>query len=893
MAYFAVSVLVSLLGKDIVRGSKEFNAVVAEISPLREQYELGLCCSSEKLLRFLDRVLDLVPSYTLIVDTLDECADTKVCSSGETTSLVNFLQRLRQKSAARVILLSRIGCLGHDFFAGAHRVLMNQAVVNPDIAHYIRQRIARYREGNPYLEQLQSQIVTKILENSAGIFLWAKLAMDSLETAYESDLILERLEAFPADLVSFHLQTLRKHEQVLREDEKLTRDHILLILISTRESLSVGDVLAILSLEGHWMARWTNAAATISSLCQPLVHVTEGQVEFVHATAEVAGLELGLTSEDANAFLALKCLQKLTQAQYRDWECAARLLHANLRTGYGLEVAELEKTFRESVFYNYACIHWPDHVARVVKPSTELLNLLSQFLAGNEFVTWSEVLFQLKSKSGMGSQIQVRTVLEEWAARLSPEEQEIIAVRTFFLQAHESIGRELSQKSKDKILPYLPLVRLGQFFNTGARSTADDEKGLEYKEAVVAGYEEILGSEHPLTLRAKMEVLKQLFFAKRLDEAERGLRHISEIQGRVVGKDSLDYLSTLQLLGVAQISLAKFDEAILTLIETRDGFREISGKEAFLTLQTDMYRARALERAGRWEDSYQVYSGTLKTWMPIGGPAHPFTLMLKTGFGSVCRQLKRYSKSEEVLLEAFAERERLYTIEDVTSIDSVLQLAALYYESARGEEGIEFLDQISALKGLQSEFERRCQEQHIRALIKFSQDYYNLPVEMLRKLLNEISGEGRDRDNRELLWIRITLADALRQAGRSDESLILFLGLVRSRHSATVSTGQEDCPNSEYPLPDLDDEPESPAQLKVAEKALRLLKDAKFDLADKLLQDHNLKWRCKKDFWVLSGGPITDTASICGLPVALVDYQVVGVSRNLVAEIPLLRSGQD
>jgi hypothetical protein len=884
VAYFAVSVLVDMLGKDIIRGGKEFNTVIGEISPLREQHQLGLDCSIEKLLQILERVLDLVPNYTLIVDALDECTHSQVCNSADFSKLIAFLERLRQRSAARIIILSRIGCLDNNFSARSHRVLMDKAVADPDIAHYIRQYIARYREGNPYLEQLETQIMTKILANSGGVFLWAKLAMDTLKTAYGSDLILDRLETYPADLVSFHLQILHK-------GEKIIRDQILLTLIGTRESLSIVDIVAILSLDDHLAGRWTNPATTISRLCQPLVHAVEGQVDFVHATAEAAALELGLTREDADAFLALKCLQKLSQHQYRDWECAARLLHANLHTGYGLDAADLEETFKESVLYNYACIHWQDHVARVQKPSVELLDLLSRFLIGNEFVTWSEVLFQLKSKSGMGSQIQVRTVLEEWAARLSPQEQEIVAVKKFFVLAHESIGRELAQKSKDKILPYLPLVRLGQFFNTGARSSADDEKGLEYKEAVVIGYEEILGCEHPLTLRAKMEVLKQFFFAKRLDEAERGLRHISEIQGRVVGKDSLDYLSTLQLLGVAEISVAKFDEAVLTLAETGDGFREKSGREAFLTLQTDMYRARALERAGRWEDSYETYNATLKIWIPIGGSAHPFTLMLKTGFGSVCRQLKRYPEAETVLLEAFADRKRLYTIEDVTSIDSVLQLAALYYESARGEEGIGFLDLIRSLKGLEVEFERRCQEQHIRALIQFSQDYYNLPVEKLRRLLDEVSGEGRDQNNRELLWIRITLADALRQADCSDEALILFLGLVTSRHSDTGSFVQH-CRISEHAI-NVDDEPESPVQLKVAEKALRLLKDTKFDLADKLLQDNNLRWRRKKDFWVLSGGPITDTASICGLPTTLLDYQVVSMSQNLVAEIPLLRSGQD
>jgi tetratricopeptide (TPR) repeat protein len=312
-----------------------------------------------------------------------------------------------------------------------------------------------------------------------------------------------------------------------------------------------------------------------------------------------------------------------------------------------------------------------------------------------------------------------------------------------------------------------------------------------------------------------------------------------------------------------------------------------------LTLQSQMFRARAMERAGRFEESYRAYDSTLKVWIPIGGSTHPFTLMLKTGFGSVCRQLKRFLEAEKVFLEAFADRERLYTLEDVTSIDSVLQLAALYYDSARGEEGIGYLDLIAPLKGLEVEFERRCQEQHIRALIQFSQDYFNKPVASLRSLLDEVSDEGRDKNNRELLWARITLTDALRQSGRNDEALMLFSGLVTSRKSGKSTGAATPTAVDDHDSSALDDEPESPAQLAIAEEALRLLKDDKFDEADELLQDSKLKWRRQKDFWVLSGGPITDTAPICGLPTTLIDYHVVDMPKNLVTEIPLLRSGQD
>jgi hypothetical protein len=61
------------------------------------------------------------------------------------------------------------------------------------------------------------------------------------------------------------------------------------------------------------------------------------------------------------------------------------------------------------------------------------------------------------------------------------------------------------------------------------------------------------------------------------------------------------------------------------------------------------------------------------------------------------------------------------------------------------------------------------------------------------------------------------------------------------------------------------DEPEPPTQLTIAEQALRLIKVAKPGEGDLLLRENGLKWKRKKSFWVLQGGPITDTASISGV----------------------------
>jgi hypothetical protein len=251
--------------------------------------------------------------------------------------------------------------------------------------------------------------------------------------------------------------------------------------------------------------------------------------------------------------------------------------------------------------------------------------------------------------------------------------------------------------------------------------------------------------------------------------------------------------------------------------------------------------------------------------------------MLNTSIDSACRQLRRFPESEDVLLKALFERERIFGIENIFYIDSIQQLAALYCESRRGNEGLELLELLSSTKTLEMEFERKRQLTHIRALIDIRADRVKRAILALSELLNEVSGDGWDRNNRELLWARITLADSLRRCGKDDEASMVFSGLVKPQ--------VEDCRFDPDTFNDtghlfslsLADEPETPAQLALAKAALRLVRDANPEEAEHLLLRNNLQWQREADFWVLQGGPVADTASMSGLSGNQNSNDMVGV----------------
>ena len=202
--------------------------------------------------------------------------------------------------------------------------------------------------------------------------------------------------------------------------------------------------------------------------------------------------------------------------------------------------------------------------------------------------------------------------------------------------------------------------------------------------------------------------------------------------------------------------------------------------------------------------------------------------------------------------ENFVARQRLFTMNSVVTIDSGFQLAVILRESGHLEESQALLDFMSEQNTLEKEFERFCQFEHLRALLELDCGDYDAAHDRLHSLLHQAITRGRDANNRELLWVRLTLADMLRKCNRFDEAATLSTDIVKP------ASGDSD--SNQY----LAEERDTPRQLAIAEEALRHVRRASAMEADTLLCENKLEWVRTQDFWIVFGGPITDTASMKG-----------------------------
>lgn len=856
---FAIGVLWQLCQAHSITRCNKLVPVLRNFVPLVNTYKLAHDCPLKRLLDLLSDVLDVANPFLLVVDAINECTT-------ETALLHQYLFELGLKSHAQVIVTSRDQLLLRNGNVYTSRICLDQQLVEPDIAHFIEQEIHR----NPKFSKLKNEISKTVLEHSQGIFLHARLLMDDLRWAKSINEQKAKMARFASKVPEEYQRLFDEHNAKLTANERNERNEILQMLVVAKKIFSVQEVSKLLAFDHLTQTIDTEdiefePAEEITRLCQPLVKVSANRrVVLIHDSAKEFLLQCHLTKHESELFLARKCLGILTQQSYRDWRLAANLLHRHILAAATYQVepdvscgdvplasyeeVSLDSSEEEPALYEYAVLHFQDHVTALPDPPEDVVTKLARFLNGVEFVVWSETIFDLKSQSGLSSQLAVYNQLLTWTKFLPAQIKAEVPIDDFYEIAHVHLSMILKDKSQDKLLPYLPQVRNAEYFNTAGQSVDDWQKAYDNKMSIVRGFTEILGAENPLTLRFRAFLLQEYFWQKRFPQALREGLVISDLQRKVIGEEVSDLYTTLWLLGAAYHCLSKFKEALITFTEAENGLERLLGKSNRLYLMVGLYKGHTFEQLFRFDEAMALYDKVSKELTPIVGEGNGFVLMSQTAVGAVQRKQGRYEKAERNLLEGWGGRKRLLSINVNVCLDAAVQLALLYRDRGDGDRCLEVLDAVSDSVVYQQDFERLCQTKHIRALVAFDNGAYDLPKLELLQLLHEASGSNRDKNNRELLWVRTTLAYVMRQHGDGDEAAMLFSELVEP-------AGQD--------LRMLPEEPEPPIRLHVAEQALLLVKCARLSEADCLLRKNGLKWVRDEDFWILGeGGPITDTGSM-------------------------------
>lgn len=819
-------------------------------------------CPRKTLLAIINGFISLARPALLVVDGIEQCGQQ--CQQRE---VADFLTALIKSQRLSVIATCRRTSL---FLKERVTILeLTPELTAHDLTRVVEHQIAAKSVwAGPHKDSLRRKIQQLIVDHSLGNFLCATVLMEVISGCHSfSDMkeSVQSLRAAGSSEPSHYYDCLNTEvEASLSVAQRRRRQEILYMILAAKSSVHIetlNDFLCINEDGEHDEEEESSIEirTRFEILGRSFLDISEdGQIDFCYPAIREYFLAR-LTLADANLYLARKCVAILRAQQYRQPAAPRDLLirHILKGTKYGLPPDRPIPQF--TPIYKYAAEHFHEHVVLVPKPPQDLVVKLGGFIRGIEFVTWSESLWELNPGGGFSKTARVFRALRVWAETLPNEDQEDIAIESFFEVPHHTLALRLEDETC-QVNQYLPSIRIGEYYNAVGQTNADWRKAFEAKKLVVAGLSKLMGEKARLVLKQRASLYVEYLVQKKFTIAAEKLFDLHKIQTQILESSKEDAHITAWMLGMAYLAMGKLESAQALINDAKDKVSQLFGEQYRLFLLLVFIEGQRLELSRKLGEAAACYRAVVDTLTKLLGKENGFTLMAMTALGSVLRKQHQYVESEDLLTAGWGGRETLLGGNNVVTVDAALNLALLHRDSANYADCLEVLQSIQSSSIFSEDFERHCQFVHLQSLVAFENGEYAQPKTAIMDLVEKASGKERDLNNRELLWARLDLAEVMCQHGDTDEALTLFTDLVCG------SKNEND---------DLRSEPESRQQLQTAKKALCLVREAKVAEAQALLTQNHLRWVRDADFYFLIiGGPLMDTSLIRPISKSLGYVQV-------------------
>ncbi|KAJ7150077.1 ankyrin repeat-containing domain protein [Mycena crocata] len=275
--------LFGALWKQLVVGKPISSAVLDLYERSRER---GTRLSLDDVYEALDSALQQYSKAYLIVDALDEYPED------QRHTLLEYLVRTKAGTRSVSLMLTSRPHVTLEPFVPAFQTLEIRAT-EEDIGRYVdvqipkSSRLSRHVRSRP---ELQDEIRTKIIGNVDGMFLLARLHIESLATKNTIKAVRTTLQDLPKDLGKTYDDAMARINSQNDDDKQLARN-ILTWVAYAKRLLSVAELCEALAIEhgtSHLDADNLVAIDIILSVCSGLIIVDEAMslVRLVHYTTQ-------------------------------------------------------------------------------------------------------------------------------------------------------------------------------------------------------------------------------------------------------------------------------------------------------------------------------------------------------------------------------------------------------------------------------------------------------------------------------------------------------------------------------------------------------------------------------------------------------------------------------
>ena len=322
-----------------------------------------------ELVTILGEMLRSFERNCIVVDALDECTDD---TRG---SLLDSLELLQQSCSLNVMLTARPGILADARIVGRTGFIEIRAH-DEDIREYLSARISSERRSFAVLRRKEALIdlaIERILGRSQGMFLLARLHLDSIAKATSEGALRTSLEKkLPRQLDATYDEALRRLDEQDEHHVELARKVLAWILYAPR-SLTIVELQHALAVESSTSNLGIEEEHIVSSddiiySCAGLVALDRKTciVRMVHYSAQ----EYFLTNRqahfpDGHGDIAAVCLKYLMSGLF----------------SYGryTDKGQVETDLKKNPFLDYAAFYWGYH-AREAGTNAELTSTIVRFM---------------------------------------------------------------------------------------------------------------------------------------------------------------------------------------------------------------------------------------------------------------------------------------------------------------------------------------------------------------------------------------------------------------------------------------------------------------------------------------------------------------------------------
>ena len=329
---------------------------------------------------FIEGILriSLARTQYWVIDALDECKHG--------SDLVPILLKaLEMRSNIHIVLTSRDRFDSHRQAVHPKVNVVQTGILEEDT----KSDIALYLEAN--MDQLpltegddKGDMVSKILDKSAGCFLWVSLILQELRQAHTSSEIRQVLEEVPSDMNALYSRILDSMSKAPPYGKVLARAILTWAVCSSRP-LTTDELVQALQIDIK--DKVNNIKGSIESRCGQLVYVdAQSRVQMVHQTARDFLLqasdssEFGVEGREGHKRLFMTCLEYLNGNEMRNPK------HRKL----GVDTVARER----GPLVSYACNSFFEHLFHVSSQDDEALEVLTKLLSSANLLSCIEYIAQ-------------------------------------------------------------------------------------------------------------------------------------------------------------------------------------------------------------------------------------------------------------------------------------------------------------------------------------------------------------------------------------------------------------------------------------------------------------------------------------------------------------------